>query len=167
MKKQLIFIAIMVFSAITLSAQVSKGDVELFQKYFGAEKAVMLKEYMQLSPAQDSAFWPIYNKYENQRLALGKQRVELIDTYLKNIEGISEIDAGKLVDKGVSLEIAFKNLQKRYFHEMSKKIGPVKAAQFYQFENYLNNVINLSIQESIPFVGDLEQRHDALEKKNK
>ena len=112
MKKQLIFIAIMVFSVITLSAQVSKGDVELFQKYFGAEKAVMLKEYMQLSPAQDSAFWPIYNKYENQRLSLGKQRVELIEMYLNKIEGISEIDAGKLVDKGVSLEIAFKNLQK-------------------------------------------------------
>lgn len=48
---------------------------------------------------------------------------------------------------------------------MSKKIGPVKAAQFYQFENYLNNVINLSIQESIPFVGELEDLRDAREGK--
>jgi hypothetical protein len=42
---------------------------------------------------------------------------------------------------------------------MTKKIGPVKAAQFYQFENYINNVINLIIQENIPFVGQMEQKH--------
>jgi hypothetical protein len=43
---------------------------------------------------------------------------------------------------------------------MSKTIGSVKAAQFYQMESYINNVINLGIQENIPFVGELEQMHN-------
>jgi len=165
MRKLILLIALIIISSMTLSAQVSKGDVELFQKYFGAEKATILKEYMKLTPKQDSAFWPVYNKYENERLVLGSKRVELIDLYLKKIKDISDVDAATLVDKGVAMEIGFKNLQKKYFNELSKKIGPVKAAQFYQFENYINNVINLSIQESIPFVGDLEQRHANFEKK--
>lgn len=165
MKKTIIIIAVLIVSSVTVFAQVSKGDLELVQKYFGVEKAAMLKDYMKFTPKQDSAFWPVYNKYENERLALGSQRVGLIDEYMKKIEGISDVDAAKLVDKGVALEISFKNLQKKYFHEMSKKIGPVKAAQFYQFENYLNNVINLSIQESIPFVGELEDLRDAREGK--
>jgi len=53
--------------------------------------------------------------------------------------------------------VAFKKLQMTYYKKMSKKIGEVKAAQFYQFEAYINNVINLSIQESIPFVGELQK----------
>lgn len=164
MKRNIILTAVFILSSVVLSAQVSKGDVELVQKYYGLEKAAMLKDYMKFTPKQDSAFWPVYNKYENERLALASQRIELVDEYMKKIEGISDADAAKLVDKAVALEISFKNLQKKYFHELSKKIGAMKAAQFYQFETYINNVINLSVQESIPFVGELEDLRDAREK---
>lgn len=161
MNRSIILSAVFILSSIVLSAQISRGDLELVQKYFGVEKAAMLKEYMAFTPKQDSAFWPIYNKYETERLALGTQRVSMVDEYMKSIEKLDETTATKLVDKGVALEISFKNLQKKYFSELSKKIGPIKAAQFYQFEAYINNVINLSIQESIPFVGDMQNKHES------
>jgi len=159
MKKQILLAVVLAFSATALFSQPSQGDIQIIQKYFGTEKAAMLKEYMLLTPQQDSAFWPIYNKYESERLAMGSQRIALIDDYVKNVQNLTEAKATELVDKGVSLEIKFKYLQKRYFGELSKKIGPVKAAQWYQFENYIHNVINLSVQENIPFIGDLEQKH--------
>jgi hypothetical protein len=148
-------------------AQVSTGDIEIFQKYFGTEKAVMVKEYMALTPAQDSAFWPVYNKYESERQAMGKQRIALIDEYMKNVQDITEAKAMEMVDKGIAMEIRFKTMQKKYFSEMSKKVGPVKAAQFYQFENYIHNILNLSIQESIPFIGDLSQKYGTASGKKK
>lgn len=61
-----------------------------------------------------------------------------------------------MVKEEATITLAFKKLQKTYYKKMSKSIGEVKAAQFYQFENYLNNVINLAIQENIPFVGELD-----------
>jgi len=165
MKKQVLFLAILLFGSASLFAQVSQGDLQIVQKYFGVQKAALVKDYMKFTPQQDSAFWPVYNKYENERLVLGSERVALIDAYLNNIQNISEAKATEMVDKGVALEIKFKNLQKKYFGELSKKIGSVKAAQFYQLENYINNIINLSIQESIPFVGELEQKHANVTKK--
>jgi hypothetical protein len=165
MKKQIAIFAILLFSASALFSQVSQGDIQIVQKYFGVEKAALLKEYMAFTPKQDSAFWPVYNKYENERLALGSQRIALIDEYMKNVQNIDEAKATAMVDKGVALEIKFKNLQKKYFSELTKKIGSVKAAQFYQFENYINNIINLNIQENIPFVGELEQKHAGATKK--
>lgn len=167
MKKQLTLIALFLLVSSALFSQVSQGDIQLVQKYFGTEKVALLKEYMELSPKQDSAFWPIFNKYENERQVLGAQRIALIDEYMKKISNIDEAGATGLVDRACNMEIDFKKLQKKYFTEMSKKIGPVKAAQFYQIENYLNNIINLSIQENIPFVGELEQKHDALPAKKK
>ncbi len=165
MKKLMVIVITVVFGSLSVFSQVSQGDIQLVQKYFGLEKTALVKQYMKLSPAQDSVFWPIYNKYENERLALGQQRIMLIDEYMKKIQNINEADATGLVDRGIALEIKFKNLQKRYHTELAKKIGPVKAAQFYQLENYINNIINLTIQENIPFVGELEQKHDALPKK--
>jgi len=165
MKKQILILAILFFGSVSLFAQISQGDVQMIQKYFGAEKASLVKQYMAFTPKQDSAFWPVYNKYENERQALGAERIALIDAYLKNIKDITEENATALVDKGVTLEIKFKNLQKKCFSELAKKIGPVKAAQFYQFENYINNIINLNIQENIPFVGEMEQKHANMTKK--
>ena len=165
MKKQILILAIFFLGSTGLLAQVSLGDVQMVQKYFGAEKLALVKQYMTLTPKQDSAFWPIYNKYETERQAMGVERIAMIDAYLKNIKDITEANATLMVDKGVAFEIKFKNLQKKYFTEMAKKIGPVKAAQFYQLENYINNVINLNIQENIPFVGEMEQKHAVMTKK--
>jgi len=164
MKKiTLVFIGLLMISLSAIS-QTKEGDIQILQQYFGAEKAVLLKDYMKFTPKQDSAFWPVYNAYEKERLSLGKQRIKLIDEYMKSIEKITDSKATSLVDKGNSIEIGFKNLQKRYFASMSKAVGPIKAAQWYQFENYLNNVINLSIQESIPFIGEMEKKHDNMTK---
>ena len=159
MKKQTLLITLLLTGAINLFAQVSQGDIQLMQQYFGTEKTALIKETMKLTPAQDSVFWPVYTKYENERQQLGKERIQLVQQYLKNIENVTEDKATMMVNSGVALEIKFKNLQKKYFAELTKKVGAVKAAQFYQLENYLNNVVNLSIQEEIPFVGDLEQKH--------
>lgn len=162
MKKQLLVIAIFLAGSFSLFSQSSKGDVEVLQKLFGVEKAAIVKEYMALTPQQDSEFWPIYNKYETERLALGARRIELIDAYLKNVQDVNTDKAKEMVSNGVDLEIKFKKLQKKYFTALSKKIGPVKAGQFYQFENYINNLINLSIQQSIPFVGELQQKYAVM-----
>lgn len=154
-KNSLSLVIVMSLSMITF-AQVKQGDIELFQKYFGTEKMVLVKDYMDLTPAQDSVFWDDYNAYETERQELGKRKIQLIDKYLKAIEGLSETNAVEMVNEVNAIDVEYKALQKKYFKKMSKTIGTVKAAQFYQFESYLNNVINLMIQENIPFVGELE-----------
>lgn len=67
MKTNLLILALAILFPGLLSAQVSQGDIQLVQKYFGMEKLALVKDYMELSPKQDSAFWPVYNRYETER----------------------------------------------------------------------------------------------------
>jgi hypothetical protein len=159
MKKIILFFSVLFMLSATLFAQIQDGDIQLVQKYFGAEKAALVKEYMALSPAQDSVFWNDYNAYETLRLELGKDRILFVDEYAKAINNLTDEKAKELVGKANANDIAFKELQLKYFKKFSKTIGVVKAAQFYQLEGYINNIINLSVQESIPFVGEMEQKH--------
>jgi len=165
MKKQIVTLLVLSFLSVNIFAQLSSGEIQILQDYFGTEKTILVKEYMGFTPQQDSLFWPIYQDYESQRLELGKERISIVEDYLKKVENVSQEDATNLVNKTVALEMSFKKHQKKYFKTFSKKIGSVKSAQFFQFENYLNNVINLSIQQSIPFVGELEQKHSEMPKK--
>jgi len=160
MKKVVLLIAVFLSLSALTFAQMQQGDIQLFQKYFGTEKMALVKEYMKLTPAQDSVFWSDYNAYETARLEIGQRRIQLVDKYLKTIEGLTEVKAVEMINEANAIDVDFKALQKKYFKKMTKTIGAVKAGQFYQFEGYLNNVINLMIQENIPFVGELEKKLD-------
>ncbi len=164
MKKILTTILSVIFVSALSFAQTQEGDIQIIQQYFGMQKLVLVQQYMKFDKAQDSVFWPIYNAYEMERKALGKQKMQMIQDYVKVINNMDENKATELVDRSMRNEIGFKELQKKYFPKMTKAVGPVKAAQFYQLENYLNNIINLTIQENIPFVGELEQKHDKVKK---
>jgi hypothetical protein len=157
MKKfALLFSAIICFSMFTFG-QLQEGDIKLLQQYYGTEKTAVVKDYMDLTPAQDSVFWKDYDAYEATRLELGKRRLQLIDKYARNIMALNADNAAEMVNEANAIDVEFKKLQKTFFKKMSKTIGAVKAAQFYQFEAYINNAINISIQESIPFVGELQK----------
>ena len=39
---------------------------------------------------------------------------------------------------------------------MCKIIGGKEAAKFFQLEDYLENTIRISIQEQIPFIGEMD-----------
>jgi ATP-dependent helicase YprA (DUF1998 family) len=154
-KLTLLFGAFLCASMFTFG-QVQEGDIKIFQQLFGTEKAAMVKQYMNLTPQQDSLFWKVYDSYETERLELGKRRIRLVENYANSIMSLSADKATEMVNEANAIDVEFKKLQKTYYKKMSKTIGEVKAAQFYQFEGYLNNVINLSIQENIPFVGEIE-----------
>jgi len=154
-KITLIFSALMLISIYSFS-QIQEGDIKYFQDVFGMEKTAMVKQYMNLTPQQDSLFWKDYNAFEAARLELGKRRIRLVENYANSILTLSADKATEMVNEEAAITTEFKKLQKTYYKKMSKTVGEVKAAQFYQFENYLNNVINLAIQENIPFVGELD-----------
>lgn len=160
MKKATLFFSTFMLLSIISFAQVKDSDIQLFQQYFGVEKTALVKEYMNLTPAEDSLFWKDYNAYETSRLDLGKRRIKLVDQYFTSIQDLDATKADEMVKEVNSINLEFTKLQLKYYKKMSKTIGSVKAAQFYQMESYINNVINLGIQENIPFVGDLEQKHD-------
>ena len=157
MKKITLFITGFIFMSVFTFGQMQEGDIKLFQQLFGTEKMALVKNYMALTPQQDSVFWSDYNDYETSRLELGKRRIKLVEDYAKNYMTLTEDKATELIEESNAIDVEFKKLQKTYYKKMTKSVGAMKAAQFYQFESYLNNVINISIQENIPYVGELEQ----------
>lgn len=157
MKKiTLIFSAILLFATYSFS-QVQEGDIKFFQQVFGVEKAALVQQYMDLTPKQDSVFWKDYNAYESERMELGKRRIQLIDNYARNYSTLDDAKAGEMINEANAIDVAFKKLQKTYYKKMAKSIGAMKAAQFYQFESYLNNAVNITLQENIPYIGELDK----------
>jgi hypothetical protein len=158
MKKLFIICCLFAISPI-LQAQ-SSDDVALVQSLWGMEKRAIVEEYMDLSAEEETSFWAEYEAYEAARKELGKERIDIISEYVGNYESLSDEKATELMNKVIANNIAIQKLAKKTFKKLSKSIPPVKAAQFIQLENYFITSIQMYLQETLPFIGELEDLMD-------
>jgi len=155
MKKILLFAAFGLF-AFAVNAQSTVDEITLMQTEYGLNKKQLVVEMMKFSEEESTKFWPIYDKYEAERIQLGKERITNITTYAGNYEKMTDEKATELVNSTLNNHAAFTKLQQKTFKEMSAAITPIRAAQFLQLEVFLENVIRMEISDEIPLIKKTE-----------
>ena len=156
MKRVFILSAVCMLST-GMFAQSNKEDVDLIQSIFGKEKKELVQVYMTIPEAQSAKFWALYDTYETARKKLGQERIKLIEAYATNYEKLDSKKATELVTKKLAWADKYTKFQQLYFGKFSAVIGGLQAAKFIQLEDYIENCIRLSIQEEIPFIGELDK----------
>ena len=152
--KRSLTIGIMFVMALGVKAQIT-DEISFYQSIWGLEKQAIVKSYMDLSEAQATAFWPVYDSYELKRKEIGKDKVMILSDYATNYNSLSGDQAKDLIHRAAANNIASQKLLKKTFNKLSKSLDPVTAAKFVQLENYFIVMIQMSIQESIPFIDEL------------
>lgn len=155
--KKLIVIAVSFLMSASMFAQSNKEDIDLIQSIFGKEKKELVQAYMTIPEAQSAKFWALYDVYETARKKLGQERIKLIEAYATNYDNLDSKKATELVTKKLAWADKYTKFQQLYFTKFSAIIGGLQAAKFIQLEDYIENCIRLSIQEEIPFIGELDK----------
>jgi hypothetical protein len=155
--KKLIVIAVSFLWSASMFAQSNKEDIDLIQSIFGKEKKELVQAYMTIPEAQSAKFWALYDVYETARKKLGQERIKLIEEYATNYEKLDSKKATDLVTKKLVWADKYTKFQQLYFTKFSAIIGGLQAAKFIQLEDYIENCIRLTIQEEIPFIGELDK----------
>jgi hypothetical protein len=141
---------------ISMSAQSNTEEVDYIQSIFGMEKKTIVNNFIALDGAAKDAFWSLYDQYEVERKVLGKRRLALLNDYAKHYDGMSDEKIDELAKSGRKQVKLDEDLRLQYFNKLKKEAGYTAAAQFYQIEGYFNAAIRMSILESIPFIGELD-----------
>ncbi|TMI64646.1 MAG: hypothetical protein E6H07_01645 [Bacteroidetes bacterium] len=156
MKRVIILSAVLMLSTC-MFAQSNKEDVDLIQSIFGKEKKELVQVYMTIPEAKSVKFWSLYDVYETARKKLGQERIKIIEAYATNYETLDNKKATDLTTKKLAWADKYTKFQQLYLTKFTAVIGGLQAAKFIQLEDYIENCIRLSIQEDIPFIGELEK----------
>jgi hypothetical protein len=116
---------------------------------------------MQIPEQQATAFWSLYDAYETDRRELGTRRYELIAEFADNYKNLTDEKADKIALGLLDNTIKLDKLHETYYGKIKKATSAITAAKFMQLEIYLQSQIRSEIQETIPFIGEIE----LLEKK--
>jgi hypothetical protein len=156
--KKLNVVLIMALASFSSYAQSSfKEDVEVVQSVYGKSKSDLVKEYMNLSDAQSTAFTKVYDSYETERKALGQTKFQLINDYAANYNTLTDAKADELAKGTLKNNLAYEKLYTKTYGQAKKAVGAINAAKFIQLEVYLQTTIRNEIQNSIPFIGELDK----------
>jgi hypothetical protein len=129
----------------------------MIQNMFGKEKKEIVAAGMNIPTDKQAAFWGLYDEYEDARKSLGRERIELIKSYADKYATLDDKTADALMKQKMTWLNNYSKMQGKYYKKMSKLVGGMNASRFFQLEDYLENNIRLGIQESIPFIGELDK----------
>jgi hypothetical protein len=145
------------FVSSSLFAQSNTEDIDIIQSIFGKQKKELMQAYMTIPEDKKAGFWTLYDQYETDRKALGRERIAMIEAYANEYATLDDKKATDLMNRKLKWTGDYAKLQKKYFDLMTKQIGGLQASKFFQLEDYLENNIRLFIQDQIPFIDELDK----------
>ncbi|HEY1872306.1 MAG TPA: hypothetical protein VGG71_14685 [Chitinophagaceae bacterium] len=138
-------------------AQITDDDIQLIQGAWGKQKRELVSAAMALSPADSAKFWPVYDKYEEARKKIGKERIQILDDYINSYQNMTNTKADALVMQLFKNDAANGQLMQQYYSQVKKTLNAVEAAKFLHVESFLQSYIKTQLQGNMPFLGSLQQ----------
>ncbi len=153
MKKLITILSIVFLSFISLLSNAQTQD-ELFNSVFKQEKRAYFAENMHLKADEFDKFWTIYGAFENERVNIGTERINLLKTYVEKYETMSNEDADAFMKKWLAVDKKEDAMRVKYYGKMKKDLGAKTAAHFLQLDDYIQTAIKFEILDELPFIGE-------------
>ncbi|HWA35685.1 MAG TPA: hypothetical protein VG737_16195 [Cyclobacteriaceae bacterium] len=149
--KKIVYIVAFVFFGIAAYAQPT--ETELVRSAFRLEKKAIVADFLQLKEDDAAKFWPIYEKYEQERVAqVGNRRLQLIDQYVKKYETMDDASVDKLVAESASIQKKEVAVREKYYNQVKKAISPSVAARFWQVEDVISVGVRMQLYNGLPML---------------
>ncbi len=90
-------------------------------------KVAFITERLNLTSKEAQAFWPIYNEHEKVMEDLRVAERTQIRAKLRNLDGVSEAEADKLLEKHLDLEAEKHEEQEKLIRKVKGLLSPKKT----------------------------------------
>ena len=145
-------LAVCLLTPFLVHAQSTKDQVKAAQNAIEADKKRVVTENMEFTEAEAKAFWPLYEKYQDDQKKIGKRMTELIENYGKVHKVMNDDAAEKLLNKQFAIQMDRVKLMQEYLPKFKEILPMTKVARYYQIENKYRAALDYEISKGIPLV---------------
>ncbi len=151
MKKLLSIVSIVLIST-AIYAQTENDYLELARDILKTEKKAVIAELMQLSEAESTPFWELYNEYQGKLYTVQNKRIAIIKDFAEHFETLTDEKADALWINAMAFSQEVLKLKKQYYKKFKKILPAGKAAKFFQAENKIETMIDAQLALEIPLI---------------
>lgn len=151
MKKLLSIVSVILIST-AIYAQSENDYLELARDVLKTEKKAVIAEVMQLTEAESTPFWELYNEYQGKLYLVANKRIAIIKDYAEHFETLTDEKADELWLGALAHSQEVLKLEKQYYKKFKKILPAGKAARFFQAENKIETMIDAQLALEIPLI---------------
>jgi hypothetical protein len=127
-------------------------SVALLRQDLRSGKKQTIAATLQLTDAEATKFWPVYDQYSDEMSKLGDAKYALLKEYANGFGSLSDDQALSLTKRSLSLDEQLTQLRSKYVPIINRVLPGTKTATFFQIDRRLGTLIDLQMAEQIPLV---------------
>lgn len=131
-------------------AQQERDAIELIKSQLSTQRQALVAENLDLETDESEVFWPLYREFQNKREPLIDRRIKLLQEFRDNFDGLTDEQAGSIIDDWLSLEDDIVKLRKQYVKKFRKTLSVKTTLRYFQIENKLDTIIDYDLAQVIP-----------------
>jgi len=106
---------------------------------------------MKLTDVEAEKFWPIYEQYVNELVAINNAKYAIIKEYLQNTN-MTEEQADGLSKRWIEVDEQVVQLRLKYIPIFRRSLSAKGTAMFFQIDRRVQMMIDLQLASSIPLI---------------
>ncbi len=134
------------------SETISDQDIKLLRSDIKSQKKQLIAENLQLTPAEATKFWPVYDQYQAEYAKIGDAKVALIKDYAQKWGTITEEQAVSYLKRSQDIEDSVIRLRMKYVPIVNQVLPGKKTATFFQLDRRLSLLLDIQLSSQIPLV---------------
>jgi hypothetical protein len=146
--KKFISLALFVFVVNVMYAQ-QHTEIELIRSTYNLEKKAVVSDFLKLSNEDAAKFWPVYNQYEAERIAIGDRRIKLITDYVNEKHMGNVKNADTMVKESADIQRKEAGLREKYYAKVKTTVNPDVAINFYQIEDAIAATVKAELWKEL------------------
>jgi len=131
---------------------VTDKDIQMLRADIRSQRKQIVAANMQLTDAEATKFWPVYDAYMQDVQKNADTRVALIKEYAQTYDTMTDAQALSLVKRWGATDQAFTNTRVNWMSKFESVLPGKKAALFYQIDRRLSQLIDLQMMSLIPLI---------------
>ncbi len=129
---------------------IAEEAMELKKKIMFDQKRLVVMENMEFTEAEGNAFWPVYEKYQEELFQVSQRGAKLILAYASAYQTLTDDQATKIIDEYYDIQDDRLALMKKMAVDVGKVLPGKKAFRYMQVENKLNAIARYELAKGIP-----------------
>lgn len=131
---------------------VSDQDIQLLRQDIRSQKKQLIAANLQLTDAEATKFWPVYDSYTQETIKLGDTRYALIKEYAQSYDTMTDAQAKSLIKRWAAVDQQVIALRSQWMPKFEAVLPGKKAALFFQIDRRVALLIDLQLASMIPMV---------------
>ena len=136
---------------------ISDRDLGLLRKDLRSKRKQLIAANLKLTEAEAAKFWPVYDQYVTELIAINDKKFAIIQDYADNWGKMTNDQSLLFSRQWLDMDIQTAQLRQKYVPIVSKVLDGKKTATFFQVDRRIAMMLELQVASQMPLVQEQDQ----------